>query len=211
MLDPGTPNRKENEMNARPSRTHVFDTAPTLTFFLQLWKDYGEPARVEISHALHHHFLTSARSGDYRGWLDSLDSGAIAADEMLGDRALWFRSMIGLPKLGEFIPVEPLPSGDELVRRKPTTFNAADIAAREILKPRPPIPAFDDKPFGGRIKNIDPPVDRKSSDGKLAMNLVTSDLTRQAAAADTYGAEKYRAEAKAVDAQFETVDEPPEA
>jgi len=159
MLDPGTPNRKENEMNARPSRTHVFDTAPTLTFFLQLWKDYGEPARVEISHALHHHFLTSARSGDYRGWLDSLDSGAIAADEMLGDRALWLRSFVEVP------------------RRKPTTFDAPTLAKqladRELAK------------------LVDAPVDRKSSDGKLAMNLVTSDLTRQAAAADTYGAEKY--------------------
>ena len=35
-------------------------------------------------------------------------------------------------------------------------------------------------------------VDRKTAAGKLMMHLVTSHLTRQAAAADTYGAEKYQ-------------------
>lgn len=145
-----------------PTRTHVFDEQPSLPELLRVWYEYGEPKRVEVSRALHTGLLTGPHSGDYRAWEEMLTERVIAEDDMLGNRALYLRT-----------PIEP------------TTFRAADLAAD--------LAEIDAKIAGTPILDREVgPVDRKVSAGKLLMNLVTSDLVRQAAAADTYGAEKYQ-------------------
>lgn len=291
MLDagnPGTPNQ-ENEMpHARPSRTHVFDTAPNLEQLLAVWREYGEPSRVEISHALHKAFLVSPESGNYRGWRDSLDcaNAATPDDGMLGANALWLRSfemlpsaetivegdvemtivatpltdaiaaresefaitfdydltytidfgngdqLVGipgriaeriarnemiagesfdvtpfeLPRLGELGTFEPVtrvihtdldtPPLREPIRLDPTktyAIEGKDFDLRGVPADEAARIVAGETRIGNLVNVLEEaaPVDRKSSDGKLAMNLVTSDLVRQAAAADTYGAEKY--------------------
>jgi hypothetical protein len=161
MIEP----QKENEMNG-PTRTHVFDQ-PTLPEFLVVWRSYGSPKRVEVSRELHRGFLTGPSSGDYRAWEEGLAERIIADDEMLGSSACYIRTPIEVP-LGK--------------------FNEVDDWSPYQRKPHAEKP-FPDMNEGVRANQT--PVDRKVSTGKLQMNLVVSDLVRQAAAADTYGAEKY--------------------
>jgi hypothetical protein len=124
---------------------------------------WRSPKRVEVSRELHRGFLSS---GDYRA---CLAERIIADDEMPGSSARYIRTPIEVP-LGKFNEVDAPREHDwSPYQRKPHA----------------------EKPFPEGVRANQTPVDRKVSTGKLQMNLVVSDLVRQAAAADTYGAEKY--------------------